>query len=471
MLSVGCGLTPSPPICDDATQRCACADERRLGDGSCCPPWTYARGGACEARAWMLVEDGLGVTAVAPDVAMGDGGAVLVWLEVSQTPALSVVTAEEPGWRVRSPSVSFVGAAVAPRVAVGRQGEAIVTWRHVLDEGSYVFRATRDQAGRWLDPVDAGDAASFLPNAYEPVAVIAGDGELIHVWNQWDERGLGIAHERRLPDSNTFMRPAGASDVLSPPVNFSNYPQVTVNTSGDALISWFQATDDQLMTFVSERLGVNGGFTRPNADDYISPIGAPVGNPAPAIADDGRAAVAWQQEDGTGTMALYLAERDASGTWATPTSLSDSFTSPADFVANVRASFVRGHLYLIWQQRDGDDSAVYLAHRAPSGEWLASGSMPLQMSQHGAFSPQLVTGRDGGVIAAWTEDADGEHQVVSRRSAVDAPGASEVERWTTAEVLSPPGFAGNATIALGTPWDRGIAAWEQGGQIFVATLE
>lgn len=233
------------------------------------------------------------------------------------------------------------------------------------------------------------------------------------------------------------------------------------------------------MAFVSERAGPDAAFTKPTVDDYISaPGGAvdsdPLAAVKAAIAADGSAAAAWTQENGKGATLVYLATRDAAGTWSKPASLEDAFSIPEGYARGVHIAFgPGGDLYVIWYQDLGGASVVFAARRRADGAWAEDGRHPLKISSPGAdaFFPRLAVGREGGAVITWMERVgQGPMRVAARRT------GPATEPWGPIERLSPETGedAVHPNAAVG-PDNRAIVAWAQGEgmnqRIYAARVE
>ena len=344
-VTVGCALVP-----DTAKTRC--------------PAWTA--GEDCSPRMWRTPSaiDGLGKNTAEPGVALGVGGEIiLAWTQVSSGTLATVVTAEriDGAWVLRAPSPALPGSGGRARVSIGPTGDALVVWRQHGPGTSYVHVTERRPAGGWIDQVGP---TSLGDDSHEPAVAIDEDGDAVIAWNQWTGATYGIALETR-DRFEDVTRPSSVSDVISPSILFTNYPQIAVTTAGRAVVSWYQSVGGHLMTFVSERVSSGADFTRPDAAEPLSPDGGAVENPDPAISVSGQAAVAWRQEVGHGDMAVFLATRSAAGAWVKPARLEDSLSQPALLVRDVRVEFAGRDLYLLWQQNQSDSSGVYMAHRGP----------------------------------------------------------------------------------------------------------
>jgi len=477
-LSLGCALEPLPagPSCSEA---------RRLPSGLCCPAWsTASAGGSCEPRSISLPapSDAVGEGSVARVIELAidaSGKGIAAWQRVEGLTSRAAVAEEQPaGWILRTPSNALPGGGTMLDVTAGPDGSAIVAWKQTEGESGMIFTSERSPAGAWSDPADLAARVSFLPTAYEPRFAARSSGETLLVWNQRTSTGYGVALARRASIDAAWELPEGADDVLSPPLFFSNGPQIAVNERGDAVVTWYQSTGGPLMVRASERFGEGGSFSRPGPDDILSPPGAPVdshpiANPIPAVGPSGEAVIAWTQENGEGAIPVYLATRSPEGVWTKPASLSDSFSAPAGIARCPQVAFgPAGELYVVWYQDQGDGDRVYAARRAPSGEWIEGGQSPGILSTAGALAltPALAVGRAGEAIVVWTERAGDRFRAAARRT-------GEGEAWGPLEVLSQDtgGDVTSPAAVLGGPSGRTLVAWAQGdltsAPVFFATIE
>lgn len=465
---MGCGL---PPVGSHLDGGCSAARVR--SDASCCPPWTYSQGGSCALRAWgtpLTLDD----QAVEPATVVTPSGEVVVaWLRPAAPLVLSVIAAHEgEGFALRSPTAPLIGSTSELHVATGGEGSVALVWRRASDGQTFIEASARTADGRWRDePLPL----SFPPDGGEPDVAVGDDGEILVAWNQWTGSNYGVAVARRPAGREVFERPDHPFDVVSPLVQFSNDPEIVINTQGDAIISWYQSLGDELVTLISERDGRTGTFSKASLGTSLSPAGDPVEDPVVDIADDGRAVVAWRQEVGS-RAAVFLAERDEDGVWTTPASAAETFSSAVDEVWNVRVALAAdGSLYVAWESHDGSDVAVMVAHRDASGRWLASGRDPVRLSSSSAraIEPVLALGDDGHVVAAWTELTQPEWRVVARRTATGGDVSAEETRWSPPEQLSVSGdgAASDVDLAVGGSHDRVAATFVQGGRLQLSTVD
>jgi hypothetical protein len=360
-------------------------------------------------RTWSLPESGSGVgeagvrsLAVSID---GSGRPAATWIEGG--PATSrVVVAEAAGggFEEHYPAAALPGEAAQPDVALGPDGAAVAVWKQQLLGGeARVFVAERESGGGWKDPSSIEEAFSFAPTAFEPKARFFPSGERIVVWNQWMSTGYGVQLATR-PKGGDWHRPEEADDILSQPVFFSNAPNIAVNERGDGLISWYQSLGGSLLAWQSERFGPDGEFSRPGPEEYLSVPDTPVdshpfANPKPALSSAGDGAVVWTQEDGAGSVPVYMATRTPDGAWTKPASVEDALSTRPGYARCPQPAFTpSGDLFVVWYQDTGEGNRVVAAHRSPDGEWLEPGSEPTLLSTPGVprpTAPVLVVGSRG----------------------------------------------------------------------------
>lgn len=449
----GCTLSPLP-----------------AGQERGCGAWEVARNGVCAKREWQLpqAEDGLGSGDVrGVSVAMGEDGTPLGgWVEtIDAKGRMAVAEWAEYEVSVHYPGAALGGSTVQGDIAVGDGGEAVVAWKNQFSgETARVFVSERGPDG-WTDPEAEEDAFSFLPTAYEPRPLFFPNGDRLLVWNQWMSTGYGVAVAQKKQGASWEM-PANADDVLSVHYLFSNAPTPALNERGDVLISWYQSGGASLLAWKSERFGYDGELSTPGPGDYLSvpetPIDShPTANPKPALAPDGRGAIVWTQENGKGSVLVYIATRTSDGAWTKPQNVDDTLSPRLGYARCPQVAFgPEGDLFVVWYQDTGSGNRVVAAHRDSQGQWIEPGREPTLLSSEGveAVYPALAIGKKGAVLAVWSERREEGWVIAGRRR------GSEGTAWGEIEVLSPPngGTASLPDAAIGGENELAIAGWSQG---------
>jgi hypothetical protein len=392
---------------------------------------------------------------------------MITWLEGTDSTSRVVVgEPSEGGFTRQELGAALGGQAVQSDVALGADGAAMIAYKEQYGDGNArVFLAEREPGGAWKDAASDGESFSFLPTAYEPRVRFFPDGERLLVWNQWMSTGYGVAVARK-PPSSDWQLPANADDVLSQHFFFSNGPTPAVNARGDAVISWYQSDGGALLAWESERFGHDGAFSHPAKEDYLSirstPIDShPIANPRPALSPSGDAAIVWTQENGKGSVLVYLATRGPAGPWSKPQSLDDALSPRLGIARCALGAFSpSGDLFVVWYQDTGDGDRVYAAHRAPDGTWVEPGREPTLVSSPGveALLPALAIGDGGSVLVAWAERHEDGWAVAARRRGQAGTAWGPVEIVGKAEK----GTVSGPSVAVGGAREFGIVAWTQG---------
>lgn len=400
---------------------------------------------------------------VSPRAAVAaDDGVAVAWIDASLGFEGVNAAHEDDGYFASE----IATVAVDVRVAALPGGQADVVW---VDRDRSAIRHGRRESAGWMW---TSEPLSFPLAAIEPEVVASKSGEVLIAWNQWTGDNWGIAVARGHHDA-PVARPQHLFDLLSPLINFSNNPHVALNPNGQAAIAWFQAADDVLDTYVSERSAGSAYFEHPAPTAGLSTGATDVDNPVVALSADGDIAAVWQQALSDDTFALFLAERRQDEAWERPGSLEEHITEPAHVVFNAHVAYAgTGDLFIVFQQRREEDKGVFVLHRLPDGTWLTPLREPMRLSADGvdAFDPWLAVGQRHAVVA-WTELTDTGARVVARRTAMNLDGA-EPERWGGVTQLSAPEHvAGGAHVVIGGDGDRVACVWSEDEDVVISTID
>ncbi len=154
-----------------------------------------------------------------------------------------------------------------------------------------------------------------------------------------------------------------------------------------------------------------------------------------AIDAAGNAVAAWTSfDDDTFTNAtIYVAERPAGGSWATPVALSDGLTQ----VVGVRLAVTPGGAATaVWLRRDSTNR-IQAATRAPGGAWpLPADAVYLSTAGYNADSPDVAVDPNGNLVAVWQKIAGTGGGIYKIEGAVRPAAAVD---WTDPQDLSEAG--------------------------------
>ncbi len=301
-----------------------------------------------------------------------------------------------------------------PQVAINDNGIVLITWRQSDGANDQIFRSERAANGTWSHPTDLSDSISpDGQGAYNPQVAINNSGIALITW--WQSDGLfSRIYKSERSANGTWTNPSSLSDNISPDGQGAYPPQLTINGNGLALITWRQSDGANDRIFKSER-AANGTWTHPaDLNDNISPSGSSAtNNPQVAINNDGFALIAWVQSDGSNNQ-IFKSERAASGTWAHPADLNDNISpSGQDAIDSQVAINNSGIALITWLQSDGSNDRIFKSERTSSGTWAHPSDLNNNISPNGssASNLQVAINDDGFALIAW-EQPDGSYSKI-----------------------------------------------------------
>jgi hypothetical protein len=180
-----------------------------------------------------------------------------------------------------------------PRPALSEAGEAAVVWTQENGKGAIaVFLATRGRDGTWTRPKDLDDTFSPAVGTARCAQLAFGPGgELYVIWYQDQGDGDAVYAARRdasgrwIDDGNHALR-------LSAPDAIAYAPALAVGPEGGVVAVFTEETKGQAR--IAARRTAAGDVSW-GAEEWLSPQGEAVSDPAVALGPGDRTIVAWTQ--------------------------------------------------------------------------------------------------------------------------------------------------------------------------------
>jgi hypothetical protein len=392
----------------------------------------------------------LGTISGAPDVKVDRAGNVVaVWGEGS-FPSFTVKAATKPAggvWSAPTALIAEIGdtplSGNSPSVTVASDGSATAVWKDGAIMSTGIWAATRPAGGSWGDAFNvSASAGTPTPISTAPRAVTDAAGNTTVLWQSGlstlaatrpggGDWGAPVeVHTTTSEDSNNFF--GLAADVAA---DGAVTAVIRVGkTSNFGIYAKTRATPTGPWSSLQEILG--RGNTVNELQLAISGAGT----------STGEATVMWRDN----SSAVKTSSRTATATtWSTPADVG-SGTAP-------RVAYDRhGNAVAAWQGAGGIETM-----RRVNGVWSAATAIP---GAEGGTTPQVVTGPDGEVHAAWNA-SDGTAPVV--HSARFSGGA-----WGAPVAVSDAGVAtgGAAGLAIGPIGDVDALWPVTGGDVRAATF-
>jgi len=352
-----------------------------------------------------------GVTPLDPDVAFGSSKEVAVayqWRRhLPRTKQVRVARSDDGGktWTQSSTPVDAAGAGFTPKLGWGRARSLVVVWadeRRQERAWDIYARRSPDGGGTW-EPEQLLSRFPQQTNAdlYARPEMV-GDGQ-DHFWAVW----VGLRSGR---SSLYLSRSADGGRTWADPVALSGQSTSVfghrILRSGERLLLVWQDTrtgQDRIYAVASADGGVT--WSSPTRVDHL-PADSQIDASAPAaiLGPDGEALVVWQ--DGrNGRDDIFVARSpDGGRTWGredTRLDMDDAGTAVSRFPRIARAE--DGRLAVAWEDDRAGHEGIYLRVRA-AGESRAWGPEVLVAppgQKKAARIPTLLWARGGALYVAW----------------------------------------------------------------------
>jgi hypothetical protein len=230
-----------------------------------------------------------------------DGSAIVVWRRWNGTEYRVQLRRRSASGSLNAvQTLSAAGAtAVELKVAVDRDGGAIVVWRR-SDGANNRIELRRRSASGVLSSIRTLSAAGG--NATNPNVALAGDGRAVVAWTRFDGANWRVQAVRRSAGgtlSSVKSLSAAGQDAL--------VPQLAVDASGDAVVVWTRS-DGANVRVQARRRAADGSLS---AVQTLSAAGAQAGAPAVAVDASGNAVVVWTRWDGANWRAQAIRRSQA----------------------------------------------------------------------------------------------------------------------------------------------------------------
>jgi hypothetical protein len=226
----------------------------------------------------------------------------------------------------------------------------------------------------------------------------------------------------------------------------SRNPQVTINANGKAVAVWQQW--DGTRDNIRANYYVPGSGWAGGTPALLESSNNTAESPQIAMDDNGNAIAVWSQSDGA-HYNIY-ANKFASGSWGSATTLSDTSgdATQARIVMNAM-----GNAFVVWQQDDGLRDNIWAIRSTTAGTSWGSATT-IESTANTCGNPQIALDASGNAIAVWDQD-EGTINIYANRY-VSGTG------WGNPTILISSG-AGNtreSQITV-TPNGDAIAIWTQ----------
>ena len=314
--------------------------------------------GAGWTSATLLETEDFG-PAHSPQIAVDRAGnAVVMWAQTAGWPVNIWANryVAGMGWGAATLIETGASPAYSPQVAVDSAGNAIAVWSQ-HDGVSDTIYANRFVIGRgWETARSIGTGGAFAPQvAMDP------QGNAIAVWHQWDTSALVPVTSVYSSRHSVGSGWENATKIEEDDWGGVSPPQIAVDAAGNGIAVWRQADATGGRVWTNQyRAGAGWGAANRIDTNPLLPAHAP----QIAMDSSGTAVVVWFQEDGIAQRGYVHARRNSpTSGWGMTSLLSTDFSG---YVSSPQVAMdPGGKAIAVWVQTEGLNETVYASRFVP----------------------------------------------------------------------------------------------------------
>jgi hypothetical protein len=328
-----------------------------------------------------------------------------------------------------------------PQVAVDPNGNAVFVWQSSDGTDLRVQTRSRSTAGTLSSTLTlsaAGQSAEY------PQVAVDANSNAVFVWERYDG-----TNERIQARTLSAAGVRGSTQTLSAAGGDALYPQVEVDTNGNAVFAWERCCYDGTNNERIQARARSAAGTL-SSTQTLSAAGQTALSAHVAVDPNGNAVFAWVRSDGT-AQRFQARARSAAGTLSSTQTLSD----PGRHAYEPRVAVdVSGNAVFLWQRFDGIENRVQVRARSAAGtlsstQTLAGTGTAIPLGAQLAVDPQ------GNAVVVW-EHREGTAFCCSR---VEATVRSADSTLSLTQVLSAEGQNAQQSQVAVDPNGNAFPAW------------
>lgn len=333
------------------------------------------------------------------------GNAIAVWEQNSSIYSKHYTISS--GWGDTALLETGEGLARSPQIAQDATGNAIAVW-YQAEKGSngpntgiYSNRYTVDSGWGEAVLLETDDGL-----AYNPQISLDATGNAIAVWTVQNDGGMTANIY-----SNRYTIGSGWDDaaLLETGEEWADFPQITLNASGIAIAVWYQ-NDGAAYRIYSKHYTVNSGW---GAAILLDTGDGNAVFPQVALNSTGNAIAVWEQSDGI-TSNIYSNRYTVGSGWGAAILL-ETGDGNANFPQI--ALNAKGNAIAVWHQENDTAFNIYSNRYAVDSGW--SEAVLLATNVAFGYNPQIAIDATGNAITVWGQNDGTAFNIYSNRYTVN----------------------------------------------------
>lgn len=303
----------------------------------------------------------------------------------------------------------------SPQLTTDSSGGAIITWEDYRGGLTDIYAQRVDASGavQWtLNGVPVCTAADYQS---WPQLTSASSGGAIITWHDF----RGDVYAQRLDASGSPQWTANGTAICTA-VNSQGYPHLTSDTSGGAIITWFDNRSGTSYDIYAQRVKAGGAVEWVADGTQIRTAGDNPSSLQLASDGSGGAIVTWE-EYRNGTDEIYVQRINPNGAVQWTTNGVSVCTAANTDSGPQLTSDGSGGAIITWRDGRSGTNDIYAQRVSASGavQWAANGA-PICTAANTQGFPQLTSDGSGGAIVTWPDYRNSNYDIYAQR--VDSVG-------------------------------------------------
>lgn len=322
----------------------------------------------------------------------------------------------------------------------------MAVWRQ-HDGSNYKIWANRyNSAGNTWDSPTVIEGAE-AGDALDAHIAVDDSNNAVAIWRQYDGTRFDIYSNRYSAAGNSW----GAATLIESGDGEGLDPKLAVDGSGNAVAVWYQNDGDQLSIYANRYSMARNSWS--SAELIELQTQGPAFFPEVAVDTEGNALVVWYQSDGVQTDIWANRYDVETGSWQDAELLDEGRAGNA--TSPKLATDAQGNAVCVWLQREGEVEDVWAAQYDAITQTWGAGTV-IEGEANTAGPPNIAVDDSGNAIAVWHQsDGIRDNIWASRYNAL-------MDSWTPAELIEGLDVGGAASPRVGVDANgNAVVVWVQ----------
>ena len=279
--------------------------------------------------------------------------------------------------------------ATSPQIAVDTNGNATAVWLR-SDGTSFITQSSYKEFGEnWSTPVDLSESGR---NAFFPQVAVDTNGNATAVWYRSNGANNIVQSSYYTATDKTWSDPVDLSVTGKSSIS----PQIAVDTNGNVTAVWVLIDGTARIVQSSYYTVADKTWSSP-VNLSVPKLNTHAASPQIAVDMNGNATAVWYRSDGLSFIIQSSYYNAVDKTWSSPVNLSVAGQNAYDPQIAVDTN---GNVTAVWYRSNGANNIVQSSYYTAADKTWSS-PVNLSLSGYDAFFPQVVVDTNKNVTVVW----------------------------------------------------------------------